>query len=146
MSKWPVRPGQLLKGHWVKHLAKFDFSFFSKSSKYVQFFQPFLFLCLFVNLFRIWSLFLSILWASKYLKPNFKVHGFVGVTQYRVDSHCALSNLNHSKTLEIIENVYLLFTVAFCKNFFDSSIRFDCDIIFQAELFQILTKFMNIAT
>ena len=40
-----------------------------------------------------------------------------------------------SKKENMIISVNLLFTIAFCENFFDSSIRFDCDIIFKAELF-----------
>merc|ERR1739838_914776 len=97
-----------------------------------------------------------------------KLHGFLEVNcnyisferiNWQIDTNSSSKRIYHDTRSQNVNvsslNLTILaqnsrydtiFTIAFSKNFFDSSICFDCDIIFQAELFQVLTKLMNIAT
>ena len=78
MSKWPVRHGQLSEGHWVKHMSEFDF--------FVQFFQPFLILCLFANL---WG---SVVHSYQFILfkiPPMQLWSPRSLTIYRVNFHWA---------------------------------------------------------
>ena len=76
MAKWSRASGQSSEGDGVENCSIF---------------QLFLLLCAvpFCEFLQIWSSFLSILFASKYLQPNFEVLDVLRSLITGLNSHCA---------------------------------------------------------